>query len=121
MGKENINTTNRSIEVKRPADKAYVAAMKALQAKVKELEAEKLALRGENKEKEASLMDRKEDSTERLRAMTEKYERGLVVSNELNMRINVLEYQLLEGERMRGENMRHREEIQRLMRTGEES
>ena len=66
-------------------------------------------------------MTRKEDSTERLRAMTEKYERGLVVNNELNMRINVLEHQLLEGERVRAENMRYREEIQRLMRTVEES
>ena len=90
--------------------------MKAMQAKVKELEAERLALRGEIKEKEASLMARKEDSSEKLRAMTEKYERGLVVSNELNMRINVLEHQLIEGERVRAENMRHREEIQRLMR-----
>ena len=95
--------------------------MKALQAKVKELEAEKLALRGEIKEKEASLMARKEDSSERLRAITEKCERGLVTNNELNMRINALEHQLLEGERVRAENMRHREEIQRLMRTVEES
>lgn len=53
--------TNRNRESNKTAEKSYVAAMKALQSKVKALEAERVGLKEEIKHKESMLDLRKHD------------------------------------------------------------